>query len=604
MTAVPTRFGFAFSGDGRWAACLSAVDDDVTAERWDLARPAPTRHVLDGTETPIDRRCGVLPLDDGRVLLTQPASGTVLAAEPTPVGLRVTRSWRVPSMLAGFPLAGPSPALLLVTIEDDGYSRIWRLSDSTPHPDPVLRVPGVLAGGVWLDDSRTLALNHTGPEHRTSGVLVDLAERSWRRIWSVSDTTIDRIVAYSGQTGALAVTTTAPGLQQPGTEQIGLRLPGDGTVRFPATLNRSPHTRTPLGFDPGGGSLLVREMQGATARLAAYDPVRDRLTPLQTPRGMLWPPVQWADDGRIHMRFAAPDQPPTLATVDEAAYSGAPEPIVRYAAHAEADRWAGADLVELPGPAGPIEAIVYGGPDWRCSRHLVVALHGGPLAAWLYEFEPLFQQLAAAGIAVVAPNQRGSTGYGDEHLRPVIGDWGGRDLDDVLHLTRAIAGDRAGLPRPVVLGGSYGAFLALLAACRDPELWSGCVALAPFTSAAALRGDVERPIGERVSRLSRCDATGERRRIDRDVLAACATLTARLLIVHGDRDEVVPVGQSRALRRRLLELGRTEGVDFDYLEVGGDHHGVVQAWPPVLRETVVRFCLAAERIFTIDQEGR
>ncbi|NEA26118.1 alpha/beta hydrolase family protein, partial [Actinomadura bangladeshensis] len=90
----------------------------------------------------------------------------------------------------------------------------------------------------------------------------------------------------------------------------------------------------------------------------------------------------------------------------------------------------------------------------------------------------------------------------------------------------------------------------------------------------------------------------------RDVLRACAAVTAPLLIVHGVRDEVVPVAQSRALRARLLELGRTEGVDFDYLEADDDHNGVVQAWSPVLREAVVRFCLAAGRTSLPDQERR
>ncbi|RFS82835.1 alpha/beta fold hydrolase [Actinomadura spongiicola] len=602
---IPTRFGFAFSGDGRWAACLSAVEEDVTVERWDLAPAVPTRRVLNSADpgTPVDRRCGALPLDDGRVLLVRASTGdhgepaghgTVLAAEPADTGLRVTRSWHVPSMLTGFLVAGPERIVLLVAVEGDGHSRIWRLTEASPRPEPVLRIPGVLAGGIWMDGGRSLAFDHTEVGRRTNGILVDLAERSWRRVWSVSETTTDRIVAYSTRTGALAVTTTAPGVQQPGAEQIGLRLPGDGTVRFPETLNRSTRPRTPLTFDAGGHGLLVREIHGATARLAVYDPARDLLTPVQAPPGMLWPPVHWADDGRIHLRFAAPNRPPTLATLATVAEPGSPAPDVRYASghRSEPGRWEDAELVELPGPAGPIETIVYGGADWRLCPRLVLALHGGPLAAWRFEFEPLFQHLAAAGIAVAAPNYRGSTGYGDGHLRPVIGDWGGPDLDDVVHLARAVAAerDRAGLPRPTVLGGSYGAFLALLAACREPELWSGCVALAPFTSASALHGAVPRHVGERVSRLSRCDAPGGRES-GRDVLHECAALTAPLLLVHGSRDEVVPVGQSRALKRRLIELGRTEGVDFDYLEVDDDHHGVVQVWPPVLRKAVVRFCL-------------
>jgi hypothetical protein len=52
------------------------------------------------------------------------------------------------------------------------------------------------------------------------------------------------------------------------------------------------------------------------------------------------------------------------------------------------------------------------------------------------------------------------------------------------------------------------------------------------------------------------------------------------------------VEQSRLLRRRLSELGRTEGIDFEYVEADSDHEEVVQVWPKVLRQKVVSFCLA------------
>jgi pimeloyl-ACP methyl ester carboxylesterase len=620
LPPMPSRFGLAFSADGRWATCLRSAQDSIVLERWDLTWPRPTPQTLDNAVLPdegrteeqvIDRRSGALPLNDGRVLVVRPAvddrgepagHGTLVAAEATPAGLRITRSWAVPRMLAGFLLAAPGQAqtAVLVVVENERHSRIWRVSPSSPVLEPVLRIPGVMSGGVWADEGRTLALDHEGAGHRTEGILVDLRERAWRPFWSVSDTSSDRIAAYSPRSGVLAVTTTTPGAQQRGAPQIGLRLPDGGPVRFPEILNRSAAHRIPLTFDATGERLLVREVAGATARLAVYATESDRITPVPGPAGMLWGPAHWAGDGRIHVRFSAPHQPPTLATARHPARTG-----WDMAAHpSDGAAWRHAELVELSGPAGPIEAIVYGGPGWRGRPRLVLALHGGPLSAWRYEFEPLFQYLAAAGVSVVAPNYRGSTGYGDEHLRPVLGDWGGPDLDDVLHLGQAIAHGRdTALPPPVVLGGSYGAYLALLAACRRPDLWSGCVALAPFTSAAGLHRTTTGLVRDRVSRLSRADAPGAHD-ARRDVLLACGAIAAPLLVAHGARDEVVPVEQSRALRRRLLELGRTEGVDFDYLETADDHNGVVQAWSPVLRQAVVRFCLAAGRTLALDQERR
>ncbi|MDL4772501.1 alpha/beta hydrolase family protein [Actinomadura xylanilytica] len=633
LPPIPSRFGFAFSGDGRWATCLRGSQDEITLERWDLARSAPSRRTV--AAGPIDRRTCAIPLDDGRVVVMRPPDGPsgrgeILLAEPpeSPDASTTTRATcATPPMLTGYLLAAPSPdqTTLLITLDDTRHSRIWRLSGRRPHLEPVLRVPGTLSGGVWLDGGRLLALDHTALDHtagghRANGIVVDLRERSWRRAWSVSATSDDRIAAYSPRTDHLAVTSGSPGA-----ERIGLRLSGAGPVRFPTVLNRSPHPRTPLTFDAGGHRLLIHEVHGAASRLLVYLPAEDRVEPIPGPAGTLWPPASWTGEP-IHIRFSAPHQPPTLATVPGAAIPAATTAAAGAAAstsiastggvaghrwstspHPVDDRaaWKGADLVELPGPAGTIEAIVYGGPDWRRSRHLVMALHGGPLSSWRFEFDPLLQHLAAAGIAVLAPNYRGSTGYGMEHLRPVIGDWAGPDLDDVVHLARAITATRdGGQPRPILLGASYGAYLALLAAGADPGLWSRCVALAPFTSAPSLHQSADAAVRDRVARLSGLghdDRTGPRR----DVLDGCGRITAPLLLVHGTRDQIIPVGQSRALRRRLLELGRTEGPDFAYVEVDDDHVAVVQAWPDVLRETVVRFCLGRERHrFHTGQEGR
>ncbi|MBC3842207.1 prolyl oligopeptidase family serine peptidase [Streptacidiphilus sp. 4-A2] len=70
----------------------------------------------------------------------------------------------------------------------------------------------------------------------------------------------------------------------------------------------------------------------------------------------------------------------------------------------------------------------------------------------------------------------------------------------------------------------------------------------------------------------------------------CHRLTAPLLVVHGDLDEVVPVGQSRTLRQELLRMGRAEGSDFRYVEVAGAGHEVLaEECGPVLHELLATF---------------
>lgn len=586
---VFARFNFAFSENGRYGLCLRTSNDDLALERWTLTwEEAACQAILD---VAVNRETQALPLDDGRILLqrnSQNISGRHEFAilKPERDGSCLQRLGEIP-MLGGYLLPSPSSAQLgfLVTLDDPEHSTIWRLSASPPRISLVVRVPGSLSGGVWLDgEAGVLALNQTCGSCYSSGIVIDLPQESWTRVWSVSDTSTDRIVRYSPRSKLLIVTTNFSG-----EERLGWGLLGEQTVHFPEALYRAGYVRQALALDDYGERLLVHEIAGAVSRLFVYSPANDRLRPLPIPPGTVSSPASWAGD-LIRFCFSAPDQPPTLATVrlgTEPRWTLSPDHEIE-----KQPAWAHAELVEFQGSAGPIEAIVYGGPDWRQRRHLVMALHGGPLSSWRFEFDPLFQCLAMAGVAVVAPNYRGSTGYGDEYLRAVIGNWGGRDLDDVLALGQSLEKERGrlALPRPIVLGSSYGAFLALLAACKSPSLWSACVALAPFLSGPSLHENADVMIRKRIEKLGGLnqidDTSGPR-----DVLRVCTSFSAPLLLIHGTNDERIPVEQSRMLRRRLIELGKAEGVDFEYLEADSDHGGVALAWPKALRQKVVRFCL-------------
>ncbi len=583
---ISSRFNLTFSAGGQYGTCLRTGDEDVALESWVLAteevQPRTIRDVA------VDGGTCALPLDDGRILLFQRA-----ASESHCHGLTLLRPrgddfcqdelGTIPSPLGGYLLPSPSRAQLgFVITFHSGYSTIWRISASPPHIEPAARVPGSLDGGVWLDgDARVLAVNQTCGSYRCNGIAVDLAQGSWKRIWSRSVMSADRVLLRHPQSRILIVSTTVSGA-----ERLGWAAPDDPRVHFPEALQRPGYARRALAMDDCGERLLVHEVAGAVSRLFVYTMAQDTLAPLAIPQGKITPPACWAGD-LIRFRFSAPSQPPTLATLRL-------QPTPRWSVSPACDRDLGtppAELITLRGPAGPIEAVVYGGPAWRACEHLVVALHGGPLSSWRFGYEPLFDRLSTAGVAVLAPNYRGSTGYGEEHLRAVIGDWGGADLDDVLHLARSLDEDRRTrrLSRPVVLGISYGAFLALLAACHEPQLWSACVALSPFLSGPRFHECANVAVRRRIEKLGGLERMTEAIG-PRDVLRACTSLSVPLLVMHGIQDETIPVTQSRILKRRLLELGSTEGVDFEYCEIDSDHGGLSQL--DVVCRRVARFCFA------------
>src|SRR5918996_4603867 len=116
------------------------------------------------------------------------------------------------------------------------------------------------------------------------------------------------------------------------------------------------------------------------------------------------------------------------------------------------------DLVRVPSFDGlQVPAFVFR-PRGAAGRHpVVVVVHGGPESQWRPSFSPMVQYLVASGFAVVAPNVRGSTGYGRtyQHLDDVD-----KRLDSVADLAALhdwIAScDDLDEDRCALYGGSYG----------------------------------------------------------------------------------------------------------------------------------------------------
>jgi dipeptidyl aminopeptidase/acylaminoacyl peptidase len=84
--------------------------------------------------------------------------------------------------------------------------------------------------------------------------------------------------------------------------------------------------------------------------------------------------------------------------------------------------------------------------------------HGGPVWAYYAEFQPDIQIFAANGYAVLLPNPRGSSGYGQKYCQAIFADWGNKDYqDDLAMVDYAIAQGIADPDKLGVGGWSYGA---------------------------------------------------------------------------------------------------------------------------------------------------
>ena len=183
----------------------------------------------------------------------------------------------------------------------------------------------------------------------------------------------------------------------------------------------------------------------------------------------------------------------------------------------------------------------------------IVLPHGGPDARDVWGFDWLVQFYAARGYAVLQPNYRGSSGYGDDWFRhngfrswpTAIGDItdGGRWL---------IAQGIANPNKLAIVGWSYGGYAALQSAVVEPALFKAVVAIAPVTDLQQFKED-HRDWGD-FQVISKFIGDGAHMREGSPALNA-ARITAPVLLFHGAMDRNVLIGQSKEMADRLAAAG-------------------------------------------------
>ncbi len=113
----------------------------------------------------------------------------------------------------------------------------------------------------------------------------------------------------------------------------------------------------------------------------------------------------------------------------------------------------------------------------------IVYIHGGPTSQTMNSFNRFIQYASDQGYMVLAPNYRGSTGYGKEFQQANLFDMGGGDLKDVLAGVDWIKQTGHLDPKKIaVMGGSYGGYLSMMSVTKSPEVWAAGVPIVPFVN--------------------------------------------------------------------------------------------------------------------------
>lgn len=222
----------------------------------------------------------------------------------------------------------------------------------------------------------------------------------------------------------------------------------------------------------------------------------------------------------------------------------------------------------------PIEAVLTL-PKGKAATNLPLILmpHGGPEARDSANYDWWVQFLADRGYAVIQPNYRGSTGYGEALRKAGDNQWGLAMQDDLNDAVDHLAGKGIIDPKRVcIMGASYGGYAALRGAQRDGRRYRCAVSYAGVS-------DLNGMLSYDSQFLYGNSAKAGWRESAPDLKAVSPinfpeTFSTPLLVMHGKKDLRVPVSQSRRMVSRLKDAGKP----VTYIEQPlGDHYFSRQA---------------------------
>ncbi|NHJ86872.1 MAG: S9 family peptidase [Asgard group archaeon] len=357
-----------------------------------------------------------------------------------------------------------------------------------------------------------------------------------------------------------------------GQEQIGIYTLDSEEITW---LSDGKSIEYGVSYSPSGKCFAAMQNNEATIKPIIYNIETNTKKELKIPPGLAFY-LQWIDDERIIIFYTNPiekgdvliynlinDETETLIaadykTIDKTQFS---EP--------EYIRYKSFDGLEIP-------AIVYKPKNIPEGVKLpaIVNVHGGPTGQYLLNFVAKEQYVSSEGFVVILPNVRGSTGYGVEFRDACIKDWGGKDLQDVVYAAKYLAS----LPyvdsnRIGVGGGSYGGFMTFLAVTKEPQHWKAGFAWIGISHLPSMY-DESMPHFKYFLQAQMGDPINDKDLWeDRSALNFAGNMTAKLLIMHGINDPRCPISQARIFRDKIVELGKVEGKDFEYVEYGEVGHG-------------------------------
>ena len=226
-------------------------------------------------------------------------------------------------------------------------------------------------------------------------------------------------------------------------------------------------------WSPDGKTLAVIVNRGGAFHLGLLNAQSGEYSELRAGNGLHTNPYFTPDGARLTFEYESPLQPPEIyqielatKTVSQLTFSFLPALAANRLVMPETVSYKSFDGLEIP-------AFLY--RPHKPNGAAVVHPHGGPSSQYAFEWDVLAQYLVAKGYTFIAPNYRGSTGYGIPFEHANYNDWGGGDTRDCIAATKYLQSLPGIDPARIAsMGGSYGGYMTMCVLARDLEYNFAC----------------------------------------------------------------------------------------------------------------------------------
>jgi dipeptidyl aminopeptidase/acylaminoacyl peptidase len=466
-------------------------------------------------------------------------------------------------------LEGEEPSKDPIVLGPDRHRRLWTVRPGYDAAEPVTPPDVTIWECAWSPDSRKLAVFFsTGPGetdyYRGQIGLVDAGGGAMHQVSQLTR-----------QAGALTWSPDGARLAYISGEWSDRGIIGGDVYTMPIKgmeggKPKSLKNLTPsIGFSPSwvrwtrdGKQLLYAAVDGLSSQVGLLDEATGRTTTLEADFALgeaLQPRLSpSADLRRVAVTHSSPTHPADVFVGEIEGNHINWRRLSRFNPIAE-ETWAPQESrrIRYKSVDGwQIEAIFHPPAVKRFEGKppLVLVVHGGPSGAHTDTWGGRngTQVLTSAGYAVLRPNPRGSMGRGVAFADAVLGDMGGKDLQDVLRgVDYAIEQGWVDGDRIAIMGWSYGGFMTAWAVTQTPRFKAAMMGagVSDFHSFHA-----QSNIPDWDMRAIGCDPCEQPEAYRaRSAITFAKHMVTPTLILHGENDLCVPVNQAYGFYRALLE---------------------------------------------------